>query len=196
MGNNPREDDKRLSERKVLLDAIKKIENEVSIESIFLHKQWNRLEAAIGSQKVKNKNRWRMFFDIRYYSAIQIGIVGVFIFVLGGIAGTEYPFSTIAKKNTLYEESQVTRSGEEIFSSKEKPLVILIKDKDPISRYQEVIDSALEVEMMVYMKKTINQYKIIISGFDSRNKLQIGVRSVVGLDENVNGDVEVIIEHE
>jgi hypothetical protein len=89
MGNNRSDDDKKLSERKVLLDAIRKIENEVGIESVSLHKQWNRLEAVIGSQKVKNKSRWAMFFDIRYYSAIQIGIVGVFIFVLGGIAGTE-----------------------------------------------------------------------------------------------------------
>lgn len=194
MVNNQSEAEKKLSERKILLDAIKKIENEVSIEPVSIQRQWNRLESKIGSRNIKNNTWWTRLLNIRNYSAIQIGFVGVFIFVLGGILGVEQHFVDITTKNTLYEESRVTRAGEEIVSTKENPLVIVIKDRDPITRYQEVVDSALEAELMVYLKKTNNQYKIIISGLDNSSKLQVGFRSIIGVDEKVNGVVEVVIE--
>ena len=156
-----------------------------------------------GSKKAWN---WFGFTDGGGFSIAGAGLVSTtyakasIVLIVGLVAIVGYQSLELRKINSRTMPSEIFRgvgSQQEVKKLEgEISSEVTLKSATPLTQVNLIINSALDSKLVAEVKQIDGGYQVTIYGMRSMNKDEVSLKAILGIANQVEGDIRVVIQAE
>lgn len=185
---NPKDNDAKAQEAKMLRNAFLRYEKNKALESIDTKKYFNEFVDKLTSIKQSEANQNRSKKEPSWLALIKMMLA----LILGLIVGMMMPMQ-IATRGS---ENPFIRFELPRFIEGEFDTEIAIKDKNKLLKSQQITLSAISEGLSVTTEKKGDAIHLTIKGFKVDDAKQISIKAILGIPNQTSGNILVKISGE
>ncbi len=120
------------------------------------------------------------------------------VLIVGLVAIAGYQAIELKEMAAQSKSAEILRGGddkttEDTESKRPFQHEVSLKSPTPLITLQSIIAAGLDADVVIESRKIDSGYQILISGLKSMDKRQVTLKAIIGLSNQVNGSVKVVI---